>query len=353
MGKTSSRFKAIRPRLWVIYFFWAPLWVGCDHQNQPSQAPTPLNLTLPPKFPELPPSPENPLTIQGVTLGRALFYDKSLSRDETISCASCHIPDFGFSDPNALSRGVGGLTGERQSMPLINLGWIDMLFWDGRAASLEEQALFPITSHFEMGNTFPEIISRLNASLEYPRLFRAAFSSPDITQTRILQALAQFQRTLVSGNSKYDQWLQGKTTLTSEEEHGYTLFFTEKGDCFHCHGTLLMTDNRFHNNGLDDVPADSGRYRITKDPADIGLFRSPTLRNIALTAPYMHDGRFNTLQEVINHYDHGLVRSPTLDPLFFNGRPKGLSEVEKKALIAFLNTLSDPEFTQNPTFRPN
>ncbi|HRK73076.1 MAG TPA: cytochrome-c peroxidase, partial [Rhodothermales bacterium] len=190
MGKTSSRFKAIRPRLWVIYFFWAPLWVGCDHQNQPSQAPTPLNLTLPPKFPELPPSPENPLTIQGVTLGRALFYDKSLSRDETISCASCHIPDFGFSDPNALSRGVGGLTGERQSMPLINLGWIDMLFWDGRAASLEEQALFPITSHFEMGNTFPEIISRLNASLEYPRLFRAAFSSPDITQTRILQALA-------------------------------------------------------------------------------------------------------------------------------------------------------------------
>ncbi|MBN8588424.1 MAG: c-type cytochrome [Rhodothermia bacterium] len=356
MGKTFLRPKAINPKATVLgawLFFLGGLLslTACDDNEPKAHTPTPLNLTLPPKFPALPQPEDNPLTVEGVALGKVLFYEKRLSKDGTISCASCHIPEYSFTDPNTLSRGVDGRLGERQSMPLINVGWIESLFWDGRSPNLEDQAVFPITSHFEMGSTFPDIISKLNGLPSYPKMFQAAFTSSEITQIRIVQALSQFQRTMISGNSKYDQWLQGKATLTSEEELGYNLFFTEKGDCFHCHSTLLMTDNRFHNNGLDDVPADSGRYRLTKDPADIGLFRSPTLRNIERTAPYMHDGRFKTLDEVINHYDRGLLRSPTLDPLFFNGRPKGLSEVEKKALIAFLKTLTDLEFIQNPVFR--
>lgn len=318
---------------------------GCDGTPQP----TPYTLTLPPKFPEMPLPADNPMTMEGVALGEKLFSDPLLSSDGLVSCASCHQQPAAFSDPNTLSTGVLGRKGTRQSMPLMNVGWTPNLFWDGRSASLEEQAGFPITSHFEMNSTWPELLARLSASEAYKKAFAAAFGTKDITEARVRQALAQYQRTLISANSKYDRWLAGTYTFTPEEQQGYDLFFTEKGDCFHCHGSLLMTDNRFHNNGLDDAPADSGRYLITRNRDDIGLFRSPTLRNIAYTAPYMHDGRFKTLTEVVNHYNNGILRSPTLDPLMFNGRPRGLTDAQRNALIAFLHTLSDPDFVRPKT----
>lgn len=336
----------------IFLFLFALTGLSCDGLGTKAvPPPTPYTLELPARFPEMPQPTDNPLTVEGIALGRALFYEPLLSRDGSISCASCHQPTMGFSDAAPISKGVNGALGKRHAMPIMNLGWVEDLFWDGHAKSLEAQAVFPITKHAEMDNDWPSLLAKLNQSPQYPILFERAFGAKEATQSHMVKALAQFQRTLVSGNSKYDQWLGGEYTFTKEEAQGYDLFFTEVGDCFHCHGSILMTDNRFHNNGLDDVPADSGYYYVTKNPDDIGLFRSPSLRNIAYTAPYMHDGRFKTLEEVIQHYNNGVLRSPTLDPLMFNGKKRGLTDTQVRALIAFLHTLSDPVFLQNPAFQ--
>jgi len=297
----------------------------------------------------------------GVSLGKRLFYDRILSVDNTKACASCHMPQNGFSDSNKFSIGVSGNFGNRNSMPLINLAWNfdDKYFWDGRALGLEHQALEPVTNPIELENpSWSDVEDRLNNHPEYPNLFNQAFGTSTITKDLVTKAIAQFERTLISGNSKFDKFLNGEATLTAQEQEGLNVFMDEeRGDCFHCHGNPnnpLWTDNQFHNNGLDATFTDLGLGAVTGNPNDNGKFRSPTLRNLAYTAPYMHDGRFLTLDDVIEHYSSGLQNSSTIDPLMKKVEQGGvqLSEEDKNNLKAFLLSLSDPSFINNPAFLP-
>lgn len=315
--------------------------------------PTPYELVIPQSFPDMPIPIDNPMTVEGVELGRALFYDPILSADNTQSCASCHEPAFSFTDNGRrFSKGIDGIEGTRNSMPVINAGWMPTLFWDGSRTSLEDQALEPVTNPIEMHQTWPEAMSKLNAHPEYPDLFFDAFGTRDIDSTLVTKAIAQFERTLISSNSKYDRYFRGEVQLTQAESKGFEIFFTEKGDCFHCHATILYTDNLFHNNGLDANHIDKGLFEVTGNENDIGKFKTPTLRNIEFTAPYMHDGRFETLEEVIDFYSHGVQWSPTIDPLMKKVDQGGvqLTEDEKQYLLAFLKTLTDTTFINNPDY---
>jgi len=329
---------------------------GCETEDPDPLQTTPYELQIPQGLPEMPIPADNPMTVEGVALGRRLFYDELLSGDNTQSCASCHKQEFGFSDDNRFSEGITGALGNRQAMPIINLGWNTRgFFWDGRAATLELQALGPVVNPIEMNTTWPAVAAKLNAHSEYPSLFKQAFDADVIDSTHVTKALAQFMRTLISGNSRMDKWyVRQEVQLTAQELRGYTVFNSEVGDCFHCHslGGGLNTDNKYHNNGMDTVFPDAGRFNVTGDPADIGTFRTPTLRNIELTAPYMHDGRFFTLEEVIDHYSEHVKVSSTIDPLMELVGMGGahLSDEDKQALIAFLRTFTDPDFVSNPEF---
>ena len=319
---------------------------GGESVPGPVSGPTPYELEIPEAFPPMAVPPDNPMTEEGVALGRRLFFDPILSSDGTTSCASCHRPEFAFSDPEPVSSGVAGST-RRNSMGLANAGWSPSLFWDGRAASLEEQALQVVESPDEMGESWENVERKLRAHPEYPGEFRRAFGDVPITRDNAVRAIAQFERTLISGGSKFDRVLAGQEQFTEAEELGLDLFFSERGDCFHCHGTLLFTDGDFHNTGLDGTPADSGRVAVTGRRLDYGKFKSPSLRNVEFTAPYMHDGRLPTLEEVLDHYDTGLNRNEFLDPLLLRFRePRNFTREEREALIAFLLTLSDPEFAR-------
>lgn len=306
-------------------------------------------------FPKMKIPDNNPLSEEGIELGRKLFYDKILSGDNTISCASCHFQSAGFSDPNQFSSGFNNQIGNRNASALINVGWLRSLFWDGRSENLEEQANDPITNPIEMNESWPNLLSELNSHTEYPNLFKVVFGGSKITSEMVLQALAQFERTLISDNSKYDQKIRGEIELTALEEAGFNLFFSEKAECFHCHGTILFTDDEFHNNGLDEFPSDLGLEEISGKVTDRGLFKTPTLRNIEFTAPYMHDGRFQTLEEVVDFYSDSVKGSPTVDPLMPNNNGGfRLTSVEKRQLVAFLKILSDTSFINNPKFKdPN
>lgn len=350
----------------VFMFLLSLLIFSCKEEEGPQYSATPAPLNIPPIFQELlsePLIPENnPQTVEGLALGRALFYDPILSADGTQSCASCHGIQQSFTDSRRFSFGIDGIAGTRNSMPLFNMAWnyTEKFLWDGEANSLEEQVADPIINPIEMHNTWDNLVASLNASNKYPQLFEAAFGSSDIDQTTIAKAIAQFERTLISANSKFDRHLLGTATLTPSEASGLEIFMNEnKGDCFHCHGnpnSPLWTDNTFHNNGLDAVFTDRGLGEVTGDPRDFGLFKSPSIRNLAYTAPYMHDGRFNTLDEVINHYSDGLVYSETIDPLMKTIAQGGvqLTQDEKNDLKAFLLSLSDPSFRANPDFQnPN
>ncbi len=248
-------------------------------------------------------------------------------------------------------------------MPIVNLAWNfqNNFLWDGSASSLEDQVNDPIENPIEMNNTWPNVVATLQATSDYPNLFEQAFGSAIITKESIAKAIAQFERTLISGNSRFDQYLLGDdNAVTAQEINGFNIFMDEnRGDCFHCHGSEfnpLWTNNAFHNNGLDSSFEDLGLGGFTGDPLDYGKFKSPSLRNLAYTAPYMHDGRFATLDEVINHYSEGLVYSNTIDPLMKNIAEGGaqLTDSDKADLKAFLLSLSEPEFTTNPAFlNPN
>ena len=216
----------------------------------PPPIPTPYELAVPTGFPEPTIPPDNPLTVEGIALGERLFADPILSVDSTIACASCHLSDHAFSDPRPFSQGVGGVT-NRNSMPLFNLLWSPSFFWDGRAASLEDQALEPVQEPVEMGEDWDRVVAKLERHAEYPALFARAFGDALIDRRRVVQAIAQFERTLISADSKYDRWLAGQAEFTPEEERGFILFHNEEGDCFHCHVAPLFTNNEFHNNGLD------------------------------------------------------------------------------------------------------
>ncbi|MCC5918212.1 MAG: cytochrome-c peroxidase [Cryomorphaceae bacterium] len=308
--------------------------------------------------------PDNPTTAEGVELGRHLFYEKKLSRDNTISCGCCHKQEGAFSDPGVqFSVGVDGKTGDMNSMAIINMMWQDFFFWDGRSHSLEHQAFFPVIDENEMDETWERVEDKLSATSLYPPMFKDAFGDDEITQERITKAIAQFERTLISGNSKYDKAKlrnPKQATFTDLEENGFFLFEeSERGDCFHCHGADFSGHTfaaygafQFSNNGLDlYADMNPGRYAVTGDPMDYGKFKVPTLRNVAVTFPYMHDGRFNTLREVIEHYNEGGKPSATIDPNMKHvGVGLNLTQYEKESLEAFLETLTDPDFITNPDF---
>jgi cytochrome c peroxidase len=311
---------------------------------------TPYRFTMSGTFP-MPDLPrDNPLIEERVALGKALFNETALSRDGTLSCTSCHFSTFAFSDARRFSLGVQGRKGTRNSMSLVNLAWKTTFFWDGRAPSLRAQALIPIEDHTELDETIDRVTAKLAATKEYPALFAAAFGSPEITAEKLGLAIEQFLLTLTSYDAKFDRALRGKATLSDDEKRGFELFMTEfdprtgqrGADCFHCHGGPFFSDHQFHNNGLAPNDDDPGRFRTTKLEADRDKFATPSLRNVALTAPYMHDGRFATLEEVVAHYSTGVHRNPTLDPNLAK-HPEGglqLSEADQRALVAFLKTLT-------------
>ncbi|MDA9070614.1 cytochrome-c peroxidase [Flavobacteriaceae bacterium] len=338
----------------------------CSDQNAGSEdiySPIPYSLKIPELFQQklidpLIPS-NNPLTEEGVALGKKLFFDRKLSGNNTQACASCHKPQNSFTDNTRFSNGIDGVFGSRNSMPLMNLAWnfTDKFAWDGKELGLERQALEPVKNPIEMHSNWANVAEKLQQDPEYPTLFLRAFGTTTIDSSLVTKAIAQFERILISGNAKFDQYLLGNATLSLEELNGFTIFMDEeKGDCFHCHGSdnnPLWTDNGFHNNGLDSTFDDLGLGAVTGDPNDNGTFRSPSLRNLNFTAPYMHDGRFATLEEVINHYSEGLQFSSTIDPLMKKVSQGGvqLTPQEKLDLKAFLLTLTDPEFINNPDFR--
>lgn len=325
-----------------------------DEEREP-YTPTPLKITRPPGFPEMVIPANNPTTVEGVALGRKLFYETLLSANNTMSCGSCHNQSLAFSDNGTrFSTGIDGVQGTRNAQAIINLGWNRSYFWDGRAATLEVQALEPIENPIEMHNTWANAISKLKSAKTYKDDFFKAFGTEEFTKEHAAKALAQFMRTMISYNSRLDKRLRSEINLTPSELSGLSIFISEKGDCFHCHNIdagRLLTDNQFHNNGLDSIFTDLGLAEVTGNPSDIGKFLTPTLRNIALTAPYMHDGRFQTLEEVVEHYNTGGQPSATVDPLMKHvGTGLSLTNQEKMDLVAFLRTFTDETFITNPDF---
>ncbi|WKK80023.2 cytochrome-c peroxidase [Marivirga arenosa] len=315
---------------------------------------------------------DNPITRKGFELGRMLFYEKKLSGDNSMSCASCHQQKKAFTDGLATSPGIDGVNGKVSSMSLVNLMWAEHFTWNGKFEQIESQSIEPIRNPIEMHESFDHAIQELEEE-GYTTLFQEAFNAEEITEDLIGKALAQFQRSLISSNSKYDQYLRGEYEPSPSEKRGERLFFTHPipgqlrgGNCGDCHLGPLTSGaidgfQGFHNNGLDtDENIDEGLMAVTGDPKDKGRFKTPSLRNIALTAPYMHDGRFETLEEVIEHYDNGIHQSSTLDILIIEGsnenqdageRPRlFLTEQEKEDIIAFLHMLTDEDFISNPDF---
>ncbi len=322
----------------------------------------PYRFTISTLFPRPDLPGDNPLTAEGVSLGSQLFFDRHLSADNSESCASCHNPRRGFTENRQFSRGIGGEIGTRNAMPLENLAWKSEFFWDGRASSLREQVLQPIQNPIEMHESLDYLVKKLSSDTDYRRLFANAFGSDKISADRIARALEQFLLVQVSFDSKFDRVVLGKEKFTEEEQRGFELFHTEYdpyhgqygADCFHCHGGPLFQSQNFANNGLDSVFKDEGRYAVTKHEGDKGKFAVPSLRNVSVTGPYMHDGRFQTLKEVVEHYCTGMKRSATLDPNLAKHPDGGvpLSEVDKQALVAFLKTLTDERFVESASATP-
>ncbi len=330
-----------------------------------SYEPTPYELKYPANFGSRFTIPaDNPMTKEGVELGRMLFYEERLSANNGISCASCHLQERAFADRTTRSMGVDGTLTRRNSMSLANVLWIRNFFWDGRAEGLEAQAMVPLTDPHEMGQSLEVSSKKLQQTAHYPALFKRAFGSDVINGSAITKAIAQFERTLISANSNYDKYLRGEYQPSESELSGLRLFSTrpqpEKNirgaNCVHCHGSPRTFIELFHNNGLDREASDKGREEITGQPMDRSRFRVATLRNIAVTGPYMHDGRFRTLEEVVDHYSEHVQVTETLSP-FISGVSNDpaqtglrLTDQEKKDIIHFLHMLTDRDFLTNPDF---
>ncbi len=358
------------------------IWISCEREEPACDPvddggelifdPTYVEIPIPDQFPPMSIPSDNPTTEEGIALGKKLFFEKRLSGDNTQACASCHEQSFGFTDNELqFSEGIDGILGDRNSMHIINLGWATTLFWDGRSTSLEEQAIEPVLNPIEMHETWSNAMTKIMQDEAYQEMFFYAFGVSNPDSTHAAKALAQFERTMISANSRYDKYLRNELMLNPSELSGRELFFRDRvaiqdppgsgniigylsgADCFHCHGGALNTDRIFHNNGLDQVHTDSGLAKVTKRYEDIGKFKTPTLRNIEVTGPYMHDGRFETLEEVIDFYSEGLKWSHSIDPLMKNWMDGGvqLTDDEKDDLLAFLLTLTDDEFLNNPDFK--
>ena len=364
--------KIIRSNSLLAILLFSLMISGCDCGREPVWEATPYTIEIPAFFPPMDIPADNPMTVEGIKLGRLLFWEKSMSLDHTLSCGSCHLPEKNFSDPNQFSEGVNGAIGGRNASAIINMGWSTSFFWDGRAMTLEDQIRGPVENPLEMNVSWEVVVDRLQnddygSDLDYPQLFFDAFGTDVISEDLAVKAIAQFIRTMISSDSKFDQFRRGETQLTDQEFLGYQLFQREGGDpettpggefgadCFHCHGEagLQFSDYLFHNNGLDpSFEADPGRVDVTAWVLDSGKFKTPTLRNVLHSAPYMHDGRFATIEEVIDHYDSGGVPSSTIDAFMkYTSGGLQLAPSQKDALIAFLGTLTDSTYINNPNFK--
>lgn len=312
-------------------------------------------LKKPQGFVEMKVPDHNPAKVAGIALGRSLFYDPILSLDSTVSCASCHRQQLAFTDGKPVSTGVFGRQGKRSAPSLANIGFhYKGLFWDGRVASLEEQVSHPIEDTTELGAGWHLALDRLNRHPGYKRAFAKVFPCQGgIDSSQVSAALAQFQRTLISDNSKYDKVMRKQTTFTDQENAGRLIFFDASdslpfSECGHCHLDPLFTSLDFFNNGISGTEfVDKGRGAVTGRQAEMGMFKTPTLRNVAVTAPYMHDGRFQTLDQVLDHYISGGHYAENVNP---NVRKLKFKEGDKQALLAFLYTLTDSTFLTNEAF---
>lgn len=356
----------------IFFFLFIFFIASCkdDEPNGPIVDATPdtlYNYVSPEFFPAFVQPASNPVTKRGFELGRMLFYDPILSSDSTVACASCHNPQYSFADNKKFSLGVGGAVGDMQSMALINLAWQKKFFWNGRAGSLEEQALGPINNPIEMHETSENVVRKLKAHPDYPRRFRSAFGTDNITPELIARAIAQFERLLVSNGSKFDGYPIKQTQVFTDvlELEGFQLFFNERGQCFHCHGgggTFLAhnLDTIFRNNGLlsDAEMQGKGLFQVTGQTGDQGKFKVPTLRNVELTGPFMHDGRFTSLEQVVEFYSSGIKQNENLDVNFTKNPSRleefgglGLTPREKQALVMFMKTFTDTSYLNNPLYK--
>lgn len=324
-------------------FLWCVMLFSCKKNEDPVQEISEGNkiIALPvPKgflYPEVP--VDNQPTKNRIELGKMLFFDPILSRDSSISCSTCHLQDKFFADNLKVSIGIEGRKGTRNAPSLINVAYQPTLFWDGGNPTLEQQVIAPIDNHDEFDFDVNAIVEKLKKHSTYPLLFHAAYNQ-EPSVFALTRAIACFERTLIGGTSRYDDYIQNenKSALTESEIRGMNLFFSEEGECFHCHQGALFTDFSFRNNGLYTQYADSGRSRITQELSDIGKFKVPSLRNIEMTAPYMHDGSLNSLEEVVEHYSSGGVKHPNKSPII---QPLKLNAEQKEDLIHFLKSLTD------------
>jgi cytochrome c peroxidase len=341
----------------LIIYIVGLLLVACSSDDNQEDAyvaiDEPYNLEIPTYFPELEYTfKNNPLTKNGVKLGKKLFYEGRLSSNNMVSCAFCHEQAHAFTHHgHSLSHGVDDLVGTRNTSAIQNLAFQDEYFFDGAASNLEMVAIVPIHNPVEMNETLPSIISKLEAIPEYQQLFAAAFEDKKINSTNLMKALAQFMTIVVSKDSKYDEMMRGETQFTPQEEQGFALF---ESKCASCHATSIFTDNSFRNNGLPVNPRlnDKGRAEVSGSEADLYKFKVPSLRNVELTAPYMHDGRFGTLESVLQHYTSNVEDYPNLDENLRTEHGTGidLSKEQQEALISFLKTLTDYDFITNDEF---
>lgn len=341
------------------YFLWACFYIllmGCQDDDMAVPVVDRYVFRVPDNFPQ--PTytfDNNPVTENGFKLGKKLFFDPILSRDGSVSCNNCHIQATAFADSpvHPLSIGVDNRLGMRNAPALANMAFLPEYFWDGGVTHLDFVPINAIEADFELDETVENVVSKLNASPSYRKMYKDAFDVEEVTLPFTLYALSQFTNMMVSSNSRYDKYIrQEGETLTAQELQGMTLF---KEKCSTCHKGELFTDFSYRNNGLDSIFNDTGRNRITALVSDIGKFRVPSLRNVGLSSPYMHHARFTTLEEVLDHYDDGMVHSPTLDSVFIKADKIGINMTaeEKVSIISFLNTLSDYDFVRDSLFFRN
>lgn len=331
------------------------VFLSCSNDDSEGYQNIPIDFQVPSNFPPLAYDlTNNPLTEKGFELGKKLFYDGRLASDGLVSCGFCHIQEDAFTHHgHTVSHGVDNNVGNRNTPPIQNLAFQTAFMWDGATTHLDLQPIIPFTSPIEMNGNFSNAITMMKGDATYRKLFKQAFTDGEINSENMLKALGQFMVMVTSSNSKFDKFRRNETggTLTLEELDGYEIF-NEK--CASCHATDIFTDNSYRNNGLPVNPAvnDIGRYRVTELSEDLYKFKVPSLRNIEKTAPYMHDGRFFTLDAVLNHYSSGVVNSATLDSSLNNSGVLGipLTSLEKTKLVAFLKTLTDYDYLSNPKF---
>lgn len=339
----------------IILLLIFPFILSCSKDESEEYINLPIEFKVPSNFPALAYNLQNnPPTEKGFELGKKLFYDGRLSSDGIVSCGFCHIQEDAFTHHgHTFSHGVGDGVGTRNAPPIQNMAFQTAFMWDGTASHLDLQPIIPFTSPIEMNGNFTTALAMMEADPEYVKLYKLAFTDGKINSENMLKALGQFQALLISSNSRFDKYRRNESggTLTQEELNGYSIFNQK---CASCHASDIFTDNSFRNNGLPINPAinDIGRFRFTQLDQDLYKFKVPSLRNIEKTAPYMHDGRFYTLEAVLNHYSSGVVNTQNLDPSLNNSGTLGipLTTDEKTKLIAFLKTLTDNQFLTDKRF---